>query len=112
MPRIIDSTEDEACSLEECIDAVKSRGFDPRDEASLLNAAGQLGRLGQNQDFLGDMLVAELASRHDKDDGKNFYGPQVVMLAPPDGGDFFMRANLWPSEDEHMMRASGSASFV
>lgn len=39
------------------------------------------------------------------------YGPQVVMLAPPNG-QFFIRANLWPSPDEHMVRASGGASFV
>ena len=92
--------------------SAKHTGFEPRDEESLNHAAGLLRRLGADQSFLGDMLVAELAARHDEDNGVNFYGPQVVMLHAPDGGDFFMRANLWPSEDEFMMRASGGASFV
>ena len=31
------------------------------------------------------------------------------MLRPPGDCDFFIRANIWPSEDEHAMRASGGA---
>ena len=58
------------------------------------------------------MLVAELAARHREDRGENSYGPQVLMLKLPDAGEFFMRANIWPSPDEFVMRASGSASFV
>ncbi|RYD85126.1 MAG: transposase [Sphingomonadales bacterium] len=112
MPRVIELAESATCSLAECVANLKERGFDPRDEDSLHHAARQLARLGNDRAFLGDMLIAELAARHREDDGRNFYGPQVVMLAPPDGGDFFMRANLWPSADEHMMRASGASSFV
>ncbi|MCB2064956.1 MAG: transposase [Novosphingobium sp.] len=112
MPRVLDVAPAERCSVAECVDALKHHGFDPRDEESLQHAAMLLRRLGADRTFLGDMLVAELAERHDEDDGVNFYGPQVVMLHAPDGGDFFMRANLWPSEDEYMMRASGGASFV
>jgi len=98
--------------LAECVDALNSSGFDPRDEGSLSHAAGLLRRLGNNRTFLGDMIVEELAANHREETAGNAYGPQVIMLAPPTGGDFFMRANLWPSTDEHMMRASGGASFV
>jgi len=113
MPRVLDVAPADTCSLAECVDALKQTGFDPRDEQSLQHGAGLLRRLGGDRSFLGDMLVAELEARHDDaGDGANFYGPQVVMLHAPDGGDFFMRANLWPSEDEYTMRASGGASFV
>ena len=33
------------------------------------------------------------------------------MLSPL-GGEFFLRANAWPSRDEHMVRASGNGPFV
>ncbi len=112
MPRVITVEDETATGLGECIEALSGAGFDPRDEESLLHGAAQLRRLGNNQTFLGDMLVSELSARHREEGGANSYGPQVIMLAPPGGGDFFMRANIWPSADEHMMRASGASGFV
>ena len=99
------------CELGECIAALESRGFDPRDEASLLHAARWLRRLGANRDFLAELLLAELKHRHRDEDAATAYGPQVVMLSPL-GGAFFLRANIWPSPDEHMFRASGAGTFV
>jgi hypothetical protein len=113
MPRLIDLPPEPAaaaCTVEECIDALDASGFDPLDEASLLHAADWLRRLGLNRDFLAQRLVAELARRH-RDDGATSYGPQAMMLSPL-GGEFFLRANAWPSLDEHMVRASGISPFV
>lgn len=111
MPRVIDIADPAQTSLAECCAVLGARGFDPRDEESLAHAALWLRRLGNNRDFLGDLIIEELASRHRDDVLDNTYGPQVIMLAPPNGS-FFIRANLWPSLDEHMVRASGGASFV
>ena len=111
MPRVIDLADDRTASLAECVDAVAASGFDPEDDESLHHAARWLRRLGNDQDFLGDILIDELARRHRDDVLDNAYGPQVVMLAPPNG-QFFIRANIWPSESEHMIRASGGAPFV
>ena len=116
MPRVIDpelveGADEPACELGDCIAALEQRGFDPADEDSLLHAAGWLRRLGMNRDFLAERLLAELKARHRQDDAASAYGPQVVMLSPL-GGDFFLRANIWPSRDEHMFRASGGGSFV
>lgn len=111
MPRVIDIADPAQASLAECCAMLGAKGFDPHDEESLSHAALWLRRLGNNRDFLGDLIVEELASRHREDVLDNTYGPQVIMLAPPNG-NFFMRANLWPSVDEHMVRASGGASFV
>lgn len=112
MPRQLDVAAEGVGSLEECVDALCSRGFNPREEESLVHAAGLLKRLGNNRGFVGDLLVAELAARRREDDGNNFYGPQVIMLVPPAGRDFFMRAIIWPSEDEPMMRANAGSTFV
>jgi len=111
MPRQIELADSESCTLEECRSALQASGFDPRSEDSLLHAAGWLRRLGNNRDFLCDLLVERLKARH-RDAGEHAaYGPQVVMLTPPHGC-FFLRANIWPSREERTFRASGGASFV
>jgi len=112
MPRVMAVEDEAAIGLDAFCDAIDSRGFAPDDEENLHHAALQLRRLGNDQNFLGDLLVRELASGPREDDGKNSYGPQVIMLRPPGEGNYFIRANIWPSEDEHIMRASGGAAFV
>jgi hypothetical protein len=111
MPRVFDLVDDRSCALEDCVEALESEGFDPGNEECLHHAAGWLRRLGNNRQFLGDLLVDELKTRHRQDDERTSYGPQVIMLARP-GGELFIRANIWPSESEHMLRASGRDSFV
>ena len=111
MPRVIDVADSRTASLDEVGDALRASGFDPGEEESLGHAARWLRRLGNDKTFLGDVLVEELARRHRGDGLDNAYGPQVVMLIPPQG-DFFIRANIWPSADEHMVRASGDAAFA
>ena len=111
MPRIIDLIDCQVASLGEAAAGITAQGFDPHDQESLMGAALWLRRLGNNQTFLGDLLIEQLAQRHREEPGGNAYGPQVVMLVPP-GGSFFIRANIWPSADEHMVRASGEAAFA
>lgn len=111
MPHVIDVNDEARASLAECVDALSAGGFDPDEDESLCHAAGWLRRLGNDKTFLGDLLIDELARRHREDVLDNAYGPQVMMLAPPNG-EFFIRANIWPSLDDHMVRASGGSSFV
>ncbi len=111
MPRVIEMHDAGVATLAETTDALNTAGFDPRDEASLDHAARCLRRLGNDRNFLGDLLIEELAQRHREDVLDSAYGPQVVMLVPPQG-QYFMRANIWPSEQEHMTRASGATSFA
>ena len=111
MPQVFDIADGAVASLAEVSDALNTSGFDPLDPDSLNHAARCLRRLGNDQRFLGDLLVEELARRHHDDVLSNAYGPQVVMLVPPQG-QFFIRANIWPSAHEHMVRASGDAAFA
>src|SRR5687768_9138279 len=113
MPRVIDPAfvEGAACTLGDCIAALEASGFDPQENESLRHAAHWLHRLGMNGDFLAELLLAELKDRHREENPASAYGPQVIMLSPL-GGEFFLRANIWPSRDEHMFRASGGGSFV
>jgi len=111
VPRVIELHDAAMCSLGECIEALGAAGFEPRDEDSLLHAGAWLRRLGNNRDFLAEVMLAELKGRHREDDSASAYGPQVIMLSPL-GGECFLRANIWPSADEHMFRASGGGTFV
>lgn len=111
MPRVIDIADDEVASLPEAIAAIDAAGFDPADEQSLAHTARWLRRLGNNRTFLGDILVEELAQRHREDVYRSSYSPQVVVLSAPHR-DFYLRANIWPSVDEHMVRASGTSAFA
>jgi hypothetical protein len=110
VPRVMDVQDDAAIGLEECVQRLSLRGFDPHDEESLLAAARDLRRLGNDRSFLGDLLIEELKRRCAADPGATSYGPMVIMLSQP-AGQYFLRANIWPSADEHVVRASGEAPF-
>ena len=110
MPRVIEMEDTAACALEECVEGLQAGGFKPYEEDSLLGAARWLRRLGNNREFLGDLVLAELKQGIKAAGEASDYGPQVIMLSPL-GSEFYMRANFWPSAQEHMFRASGSAAF-
>lgn len=111
MPRVIELADDQEASPAEACEAIDAAGFDPDDEDSLHNTALWLRRLGNNRSFLGDLLIEQLAQRHREDLGGSGYSPQVVVFSQPHR-DFYMRANIWPSADEHMVRASGTSAFA
>jgi len=110
MPRLIDCADIRAIGLTECTERLAERGFDPADEDSLLAAACNLRQLGNDSTFLGDILIDELKRRCEPDPEATAYGPQTLILARP-GAQVFLRANIWPSPDEHVLRASGAAPF-
>ncbi|WP_198147707.1 transposase [Erythrobacter sp. AP23] len=110
MPRVIANTQSSSASLEETIDAV-ANGFDPCDRRSTADAAAALERLANNRGFLADLLIEQLRERHRDIFEDSAYGPQAIVLSPLVAG-CFLRANIWPSEDESCFRASGAESFV
>ena len=110
MPRVIDLGDEGVLALDECVERLSLRGFDPGNEDSLLEAARDLRRLGNDRRFLGDILIDELKRRDQPDAATTGYGPQTVMLSRP-SGEFYLRANIWPAPGEHALRASGEAPF-
>ncbi|MGD9665019.1 MAG: transposase [Novosphingobium sp.] len=115
MPRVItadDIGEDTTVvCVDEVVETLHGEGFCPHEETSLLGAARLLRQLGNNRDFLAERMIASLKATDGTHDEPSNYGPQVIMLSPA-AGQFFIRANIWPSEQEHIFRASGGASFV
>lgn len=111
MPCYLDIADDGVISLEEAQARLASLGFAPREEESVAACGLVLRQLGNNRDFLGDIILDELKARHADAPDENAYGPQAIMLGRA-GSDCLLRANLWPSPQEPIMRASGSAAFV
>lgn len=110
MPRLIELADDRVAALGDCAEAIHAAGFAPADEDSLTHAALWLRRLGNNPDFLGDILLESLKTRH-RDEPSQGYGPQAIQLTRPQNG-VFLRAAVWPSNGDAMVQASGGASFV
>ena len=111
MPRVIDLADAEACSIAECADALGSAGFDPLDEDSLHHGALWLRRLGNNAAFLGDLLIDNLSQRHREEPAGQSYGPQSIILSAH-RGHCFLRANVWPGENDPLLKASGHSPFL
>lgn len=111
MPRIIELEDASSCSLAECADALATHSFDPMDEESLHHGAGWLRRLGNNATFLGDILLKNLAHRHREEADGQSYGPQSLVLSDH-RGNCFLRANIWPGAEDHVLQASGRSPFL
>jgi len=96
-------------SLGDCAEALSSWGFDPEDEVSVSHAANWLKRLSNDRTFLGDMLLGTLA-----DGGDAFASPMgahSITLLPPGAGGICILARIWPSERNHVYRASTASAF-
>lgn len=98
------------CTLEDCLAALDQSGFDPDDAGSLHHAAHWLARLAANRDFLADLALQDLKAGCHREGGQG-YSPQVIMLGAARPG-WFLRANIWPSAQEAVLRDSGEAAFV
>ncbi len=109
MPRLIDAPTDEAMELADLVDLLETDGFDPRDEDAFAAWGASLKKLGNNRNFLADLMIDELKQRCDGQVEGNQYSAQVVMLHV--GPRYFMRANLWPAEADTVVRQSGTDPF-
>jgi hypothetical protein len=111
MPRVIEVSDPASITLEECIDGLDAVGFDPRDDARLLEAACWLRKLGNNRTFLGDLLLAELTGTGAQTKVDSAYTPQSIMLSGYRPG-YFLRANIWPAASDPVCKASGGGTFA
>ena len=111
MPLNFDPVDSMIWNLEDCIDALDRQGFDPADDLSLQRGALMLRRLANNRQFLGDLVLAELKDRCERQCHSNNYSGQVLMLYQPKA-NYFMRANIWPARDEAAVRESGEGAFL
>jgi len=108
MPRLIDpGPVPGPIGLDRAVEALVAMRFDSEDDEAWDAAAPILAALSADRRFLGDIAVAALIRG---DDTPGIYGPPVIMLHRG-AGNWFLRANLWPAEEDAVLRASGRRAF-
>lgn len=111
MPLVVDVGNEGAICLDEARERLAGAIFSPCDRESVQATALVLRQLGNNREFLGDLILDELSRRHCEDADDNAYGPQAIMLGRA-GESCLLRASIWPSHNEPVMRNSGASAFV
>ncbi len=109
MPIVIDTNTNQTIGLDELIERLDT-GLDTRCHDSMIAAADDLKALANNRTFLADLVARELKDLATMQRG-NSYTPQVVMLHLNPRKNYFLRANIWPSAQDAVMRASGPDPF-
>lgn len=101
MVRVIVVRDPTSASLEECVDALCSWGFDPGDEESLTHASHWLGRLGNDRHFIGDRLLDCLGNPRSAAGTGGLPGDgNRLALAAPENSDFRLLAAIWQVPDD------------
>lgn len=113
MPIVIETSESDVIQLDDLVEHLMAEKIDTRDHDAMIAAGPMLKKLGNNKTFIADLALAELKSRKNLDSFSNSYGPQTIMLTPPerDKHEFFIRANFWPSPADHIFRSSQATDF-
>lgn len=96
--------------LEEAAALLDEHGCDLSTDEGLEFARGLLARLSANREFLGRLAIADLKDGGARQRDINMYGAQVIMLHRQPRRHF-IRANLWPSADDAVVRASGLSHY-
>lgn len=113
MPVVIETQETESIALDELVQHLMDEKIDTSDHDAMIAAGPMLKKLANNRTFISDLALTELKERKNLDGFTNSYGPQTIMLVPPerDKHTFFVRANFWPSPSDHIFRASRADDF-
>jgi len=110
MPRLIEHRTDAVATLDDLADHCGSAAFDPECRESLAAVGPVLAALGNDRSFLATLALDALKDACHAQGLANGYSPQVLMLVPPNG-KFFVRANIWPSEADAMLRDSSRGAY-
>jgi hypothetical protein len=115
MPVYFDLQDETPIAFEELVEYIDSGTIDFSKEESLLHAAQLLRRLSNNRTFLADLICRVLQGDRKFFGLSDSYASQVFMLHSPRvprGRNYAIRACVWPSEREQLMRVSGTKPFV
>lgn len=109
MTIVIDSNERQSIIFEEFLAQLDKR-LDPTCHESMVAASDNLKALANNRTFLSDIITLEIKNFSDSQNN-NTYVPPVVMLDANPEKNYFVRANLWPSTSDQILKSSGDEAF-
>lgn len=113
MARLTAANDPTPATLEEACEALRVWGFDPAEEESVAHAAHWLARLGNNREFLGDVLIDFLTRRNEAGSAAfDAAEPNRIVLAEAGRGSFSLSASIWPGLDDPILQDSGPEAFA
>ncbi len=113
MPLVIKQSTEDCVELGDVVEFMHDNKIDTSDQESFSQAGEILAKLSNNRQFLVNRTVEELEDLCVSQDETNTYSAQVMMLARPNhkSSNFFIRANFWPTKEDHIYKTSGPAPF-
>lgn len=111
MPVVAKVNTNETADIGELIEFMADQKIDTTRHEDMLSSAELLRKVSNNKSLVADIALENLKSRDKFDASKVSYGPQTIMLHHDRSQNFYIRANFWPSENDHIFRASKSKSF-
>lgn len=111
MPIVAKTETQDTAEIEELVSFMLDNKIDTTSEDAMLSTAEVLKKISNNKTIVADEALESLKTRNDFDPSRSTYGPQTIMLHYDRRQNFFVRANFWPSENDHIFRSSSAKSF-
>jgi hypothetical protein len=111
MPIVAKVDTQETAELGDLVEFMLDQKIDTTSHDDMLATSELLRKIGNNKRLVADFALHNLKNRADYDASRVSYGPQTIMLHHDRSQNFYIRANFWPSENDHIFRASKSQSF-
>lgn len=111
MPLVAKTDTQEIGQLEELVSFMDDQKIDTASQDDMLATANVLRKLSNNKSLVGDFALKSIKERFQFDPSKTSYGPQSIMLHLDRRQNFYVRANFWPSPDDHIFKASRAKTF-
>ncbi|GAB5352367.1 hypothetical protein [Qipengyuania sp. 483] len=111
MPLVAKVNTQETAQLGDLIEFMVDHKIDTTSHDDMLATSELLRKVSNDKKLVADFALRNLKGRNNFDASKVSYGPQTIMLHHDRSQNFYIRANFWPSENDHIFRASKSRSF-
>ena len=111
MPLVANTDVQEEGELDELIAFMEDQKIDTSSEDDMMATADVLRKISNNKSLVADVALKSIKERFQFDPSQTSYGPQSIMLHLDRRQNFYIRANFWPSQNDHIFKASRAKTF-